>query len=124
MVGYLGRLNINGATGLILGDEPMMTTWRAESGKREGILLRWVAADREETLLKAVDEVSGAWAQDFEVSWTSGELTLFDSACEGTRLDDFLLIEVVPGRYRISSSIYKDSNGTEFIMHKMSLLAG
>lgn len=102
--GYLGKIDVGGGHALVLGDEPMATTFlETDEG---GILVRWFQADSEEELLTAVrnlDSPPETEEADF-LQWTEGPLLLFDSACPGAEVEeDRLVVDLPPGTYLVDA---------------------
>jgi hypothetical protein len=80
---YLGMLEVGPGRCLVLGDEPMATTFfPTEDG---GIIVRWIHGENEEDVIRAVQSVpEGAWKPTphrFDVG--TGRLLLSDSAFPG-----------------------------------------
>ena len=95
--GYLGNIDVGAGHALVLGDEPMPTTFLpAPTG---GVLVRWVHAETEKELLTAIQALeSFPNAEDTGfLQWPEGPLVLFDSACPGTKVGaDRLLVDLPP----------------------------
>ena len=83
---YLGVLAVGPGECLVLGDEPLATTFLPK--KDGGLIVRWVHAECEEDVVRAIQVVpENAWEPTphiFHVG--SGGLLLFDSACPGEEL--------------------------------------
>src|SRR5882724_11999130 len=51
---YIGLVDVGSGNGLVLGDEPMMTSWHSQNTV-EGILLRWQWAPNEKSVVNALN---------------------------------------------------------------------
>ena len=83
---YLGMLDVGAGTCLVLGDEPMATTFLPT--RDGGIFVRWVHAENEEDVMRGVRSVPESLWNRFPhtIEVGSGGLLLFDSACPGDDL--------------------------------------
>lgn len=121
--GYLGLIEVGGGTGLVLGDEPDMTTWwpPSSNGETDGMLVRWGCADSETDVLQALASVPRKVWEPTEITFKVGvePLCLFDSAYAGddVKEDKSLLINLQPGSYSISIGHYRLDERTELLLH-------
>jgi hypothetical protein len=124
---YLGLLNINNEDVLILGGEPMLTTFLISSGKP--VLARWYYGEDEvfvdETLLNIDLNSIDNWKFSLTINLTSDKQLLFDSAYSESMLNkqqqDYLQINIKSGEYKVSTSVYEPDNKTKLILHKLEM---
>src|SRR5262249_23615596 len=83
---YLGTLEVGSGRALILGDEPMETTFIPKLGG--GVLVRWMYAEKEDGVLRAVEMVPEfAWKPTpHQIEVAQSGFLIFDSACPGDAL--------------------------------------
>jgi hypothetical protein len=110
--GYIGLVPIGELHGLVLGDDPAMTTYLPA----ERLFLRWSAADDEDELMSAAHEAlrTGVeWDEDEDLVWSvDGPVVLFDAAWPGAELaaDNHLVVDLQPGRYRVRATYREDGD--------------
>ncbi|MFE1905994.1 Imm21 family immunity protein [Streptomyces gardneri] len=84
--------------------------------------VRWVAADDEEGLERAVEAAAGSaeWKDLFEIA-LGGRYTLLDSAASGSEVEEseVLHIDVPEGRYRVQSLLITPSDEAEFQLDRL-----
>ncbi|TDD87016.1 hypothetical protein E1293_08695 [Actinomadura darangshiensis] len=111
--GYIGLVDIGAGQGLVLGDEPALTTYLPD----QRLFLRWVAANSEEELVLAAKEAVRAFTWDEELAWdVDGPIVLFDSPWAGATPEpgNHLIIDLAPGRYRVRAG-YEEA-GTNWMI--------
>jgi hypothetical protein len=59
-----------------------------------------------------------------KMHFSNGKLILFDSACEGTNLDEKLQIELSKGWYEVETLLYEPDKQTSLILHRFSISFG
>ena len=128
--GWLGLLDIGAGQGLVLGDEPLSTTWQAPlaSGESDhdtsGILIRWVYGNSQAEVMEALKHVpETAWRDDGLLLCVGREpLYLLDAAYAGSELegDDHLTIHLPPGRYSIATAEYAPDSQTSLLLHRLT----
>ncbi|WP_089314466.1 Imm21 family immunity protein [Actinomadura mexicana] len=114
--GYVGLVGIGGGQGLVLGDEPAMTTYLP--GER--LFLRWAAADSETELLDAARKAVHGVEWEEELDWdVDGDVVLFDSAWPGATPEpgNHLNIDLAPGRYRVRAACTRDDRNWMILVH-------
>ena len=119
---YLGLIDVGPGKALVLGDEPLMTTWLPL--KDGGLLVRWVCADGEEALLAAAHRIPGDAYQDSGFSFTVGVAPLvLLAACESgeDKIYPRIEFELPPGRYGILTSQYEADASTSLICHRLQV---
>jgi len=117
---YVGLVDVNTGTGLVLDDEPLQTCWSALSAE-SGMLVRWVHADSEASVTNALRNVPASiWeVTRLRIRTESGKFLLFDSVLSGKEVEDSLLIAVRPGIYAIDSAEYRPDAKTCLILHRL-----
>ncbi len=122
---YVDVLSVGGKDGLVLGDEPMQTTWLPLEEGAGGLFVRWMYADDESLAiqhLKSIpDEIFELTSLQFHVR--QQKLLLFDSAAPGSEVqaEETLEIDLIPGTYSIETATFKPDNSTAFILHRLLL---
>jgi hypothetical protein len=127
---YIGLIEINTGKGLVLGDEPLLTAWYPDkNSKRAGAFIRWMHADDEQSVLRALDQALSAhdiWqTEDFTFPVGNHPLCLFGATFAGSELepDDCLTIELDAGIYSIATAIYKPDTRTAVVLHHLAINA-
>jgi len=105
-VGDVGTIRVGPGRGLVLGGDPLPTTWvvRGEGG----LLVRWLAAEDETSLLARANRIpEEAWKSTRRrIELPGGPLVLFRAAASGDRVGrDSLVLRVPPGTYRIEEAV-------------------
>jgi hypothetical protein len=124
---YVGVLKVGSSECLVLGDEPMATAFLpTEEG---GIIVRWVHADCEEDVLRAVQVLpENIWeSSSHGIDVGRGGLVLFDSAYAGDELPSTYVGEIIPwlriviprGTYEVSTADYRPNPLTRLILHRL-----
>ena len=123
---HAALLVVGDGTGLVLGDSPDATTWWPRSDSSGGILVRWHYAEDEGDVEKYMLVVPDLPTEEAIVEWTVTDTTiyLFDSAFSGDNVleglsNDYLTFELKPGRYVVSTSIYRPNDLTHFVLHRI-----
>lgn len=117
---YIGLIDVGGGKAIVLGDEPLMTTWLPLSDG--GLLVRWVYADDEESLIATARRVPDDAYRDS--GWTfsvdNSPLVLF-AACESSesRIYPRMEFHLPSGRYRILTSEYEEGGRSATICHRL-----
>jgi len=124
---YLGMLEVGPGRCLVLGDEPMATTFFPTADG--GIFVRWIHAENEQDVVRAVRSVpESLWARfpdTFEVG--IGGLLLLDSACQGDELRppsaagifSWMKLSVPKGTYQVYTADYQPDEWTHLILHRL-----
>jgi hypothetical protein len=118
---YIGAIDVGNGKGLVLGDEPLMTTWLPQSNG--GLLVRWVFADTEEALISAALNMPNERYEDSGVSFVVGDSPLvLLAACESSEDQIYPRIEfnMAPGHYRILTGKY-ECDETGLICHRLEM---
>jgi hypothetical protein len=123
---YISAKDVDSGRAIVLGDEPLSTTWWTSTNKKQSFLVRWDCAENETAViesLKYLPEIS--WQKtDVEFQVKEGKLILFDSACSGSNIDDCLRIEISKARYAIEMLHYKPDNQTSLILYRFGNATG
>lgn len=126
--GYLGVLKVGRGDGLVLGDEPMMTAWRPDASQEGGLLVRWVFAESEASVIDSLRRLPEDIWQPTEIVFSidSAPLYLFDAAvAEDPPANDdegggYLVIDLLPGRYAVVTGLYAPDAKTSLVLHRLS----
>ena len=118
---YLGLIGVGPGLALVLGDEPMQTAWRPllESG---AMLIRWHWANDEDSVVKALSDLSNAiWQSSDLILPVSGDpLILFDSASPGSDIEKSLEIDLPKRQYSIDTAHYQPNKETSLFLHRLT----
>jgi hypothetical protein len=127
---YLGILEVGPGRCLVLGDEPMATTFfPIEEG---GVFVRWIYAENEEDVVRAVRSVPESLWERFPQTFDVGKagLLLLDSACPGDDLRpplakgiySWMKLSVPNGTYQVYTADYEPDDRTHLILHRLQRL--
>lgn len=124
--GWLGLTIINNEKVLVLGDEPISTTFFFSAEKP--VLARWFYGENKEfvnnlILSMDIDSIDN-WEFALEFNVMSDKQFLFDSACSRNMLneEEYLEINLKSGVYKVSTAIYKPNDKTQLILHKFEII--
>jgi len=129
---YLGVLACGPGECLVLGDEPMQTTFLPM--KDCGLIVRWMWAECEEDVIRVIQSVpQSVWeATLHRLHVGGGVLLLFDSAYPGDDLPTtsvgtnipWLKVSVPSGTYEIDTADYQPDEQTRLILHRLRRSCG
>lgn len=122
---YKALLKVEHGYGLVL-PEPAITAWWPVIEKQSGYLVRWGYAEDQNDVQKWMSVVPELPTVEEALEWmiTDPRIYLFDSAYSGQDVldgmsDDFLVFELLPGRYTVSTALYQPDNSTLFVLHRI-----
>jgi hypothetical protein len=97
--GPLAVIDVNGREALVLGGEPLTTTWVPQ--RDGGVLVRGVGSDSRPPSLPSSQTLAGIQWQAMDVRVTSRESSwvLLDAACPGWEIDYSCAVSLHPGTY-------------------------
>lgn len=129
---YLGLLDIDTGQGLILGGEPLSTTWQTAAAASDddagGLVIRWVYVNSETDVIAALEHVPQSTWQDESLVFSVRHqpLYLLDAASPGGELqgDDHLTIHLPAGIYSIATAEYEPDDHTSLILHRLTRISG
>lgn len=118
---WLGLSQINDENVLVLGDEPVITTFFFSADKF--ILVRWIYGENKESVnnfILTLDTETINWEFILEFNITSDKQFLFDSACSRNMLneEEYLEINLQQGMYKVSTATYQPDDKTHLLLHK------
>jgi hypothetical protein len=123
--GFLGRIPVGAEEALVLGDDPMATTWLATERHDSGMLVRCLCADDLDEALDSAKRIPDVAFNDegtFRV--TGPRLLLFDAAFAGRNVrkypTEYLTIELIPGLYRVATAIFQPNVESSMVVHRLS----
>jgi hypothetical protein len=120
---YLGLIDVGPGVGLVLGDEPAQTAWWPFASERGGILVRWIAADDEQSVIQHLKNLplTRFPMPILSMMVPEGPLILFDSAFPGHRIDQgySAQIKLPPQLYGVATWVYSEADKISLILHKL-----
>ncbi|MBK9171636.1 MAG: hypothetical protein IPM28_01305 [Chloracidobacterium sp.] len=120
--GYVGLIYSNEEPVIVLGQEPLFTTWYSNSSS-EGTIVRCVWANdlkSTETEFYAFESLTGWENTDVVVDFPNGHLVLFDSSAYGSNMEEWIEVKLDPGRYFIKTLFFEADESTKFLLHRFS----
>jgi Immunity protein 21 len=106
---------------VLLGDEPDRTALVAGHSASQVLIVRWRWAESEESLLSGLLAAVAAGTLPFvsagQLATTAEEYLLFDSACSGAQLDNYLSASLQAGSYLLETAIFKPDSATFALVH-------
>jgi hypothetical protein len=126
---FIGVISVGTDEGVVLGDEPMRTAWIPYHSGNGGIVVRWVFGESEEEFLNWIDKIPESLFQaEGAFNVKEPRLLLFDSAAAGcnvaTRPEEYLSIELQPGRYQIRTAVFRPDKRSCMVVHSLELCSG
>jgi hypothetical protein len=112
-IGEIGCVEIKGGTALVLGDEPLRTTWLPRP--QGGMFVRWIAADDEASALGATDMGADATWSPTGCTFTTagGAHVLFAASVPGRNAkEDSLTFDLREGDYDVSSAVLEQGSAS------------
>ncbi|MBL7710699.1 MAG: hypothetical protein JNJ86_16635 [Chitinophagaceae bacterium] len=125
---YLGFIQIKNESALILGDEPLPTTFFKSSDTEVGIARIYNTDNRDyldEWLLNLNISTIDNWKFNFTINFNSDKQYLFDAAIDGKRLEnqkrdnDFLSVQLTPGQYKVFTTTSEPSSSTKLFLIRL-----
>ena len=107
----------------VLGDEPDLTTVSMLS-PTEFLIVRWRYADREEDILGALGDLEETDVETnsaCEIDIPAGKCALFDSAFDLQSTPDSIDIEMIGGRYTVTTQLAEPNRDSCFLVHRFRL---
>jgi hypothetical protein len=119
---YIQRLRCNEGDILVLGDEPLQSTFILME-KGELAIARWIylqPRQNAETILKmAVMEADEICAPPIHFNINYGELILFDAACDGIQeCKRYIKANLQQGRYVVTTEKRERNRMFSFLIHR------
>lgn len=120
---YAGVIDVSDGNGLVLGDEPMSTSWWPAPALRGGMFVRWNCGESDEAVLRHLRDLSDKWFEPTSLVFRvdDPEHCLFDSASPGQRIrqDESIKVMLAMGLYAIDTALYKPDSQTFLVIHKL-----
>ena len=119
----VGTVPVGSGEGLVLGDEPLATTWWPSEAVQGGLLVRWEYAEADAMVRRWISAVPAhlAWAPGVRFRFDEGPLVLFDSAEPG--LDPLgvrLEITLEAGTYEVQTTRWRPDASTSLLLHRLT----
>jgi len=126
---YIGLIDIGKEYGVVLGGEPLQTTWLPYQAASGGMVVRWVFGESESEFLNWIDTIPEAmFRADRTFNVNGPKLLLFDSAVAGRNVkkmpQEYLSIELEPGIYEIKTAIYQPDARNSMVVHRFERCHG
>ena len=125
---YIDVINAGSGKAIVLGEEPAATSWWPYPEASGGLFVRWVWADDDDRVVKAIKVFSEELWQpaNLNIEVVAGPLVLFDSVCSGSDPDCLrtgckIQLDLHSGVYSVSTANYRPNDDTWLIMHRLSL---
>jgi Immunity protein 21 len=123
---WLGRLVVGSGEALVLGGDPMATTWLGAEALDGGMLVRWLFAENEAEVL---DNVRALPATAFQsqglFSIGESKLLLFDSAFAGRNVrkypTEYLAMQLKRGDYEVGTAVHESDDRMYVVVHRLHL---
>lgn len=122
----IGALSVGSRTCLVLGGEPLDTTWLKGARCGGGILCRWMCAESDTEAESALEQ---AWSQQFvdtglSLTVRDSAWLLTDCAIPGPKVkaNEVLSFSLEHGKYNVQMCTYQPDAVTEFILVRLRLV--
>ena len=121
---YVGTIPVDSEYGLVFGEVPHSTAWLNLSGKNDGIIVRWEFGENESEVIEALSNLPDVEWEDtgVEIEFSDDKLILFDSAFDGTQIDESLEIKMPEGKYKVQTFHYAPNKQTSLILHRFQAI--
>jgi len=123
---YVGLIQVGTQHALVLGGEPMSTTWVRTDGEAVGMFVRWIYAEDDAAVELALAQIPSTIFKGATVRATlqSKEYWLLDSAIDGAWPDfsDFVKVVLAPGDYDVETAVYSPNPETCLVLNRLVLL--
>ncbi len=118
----LGLLTVGTGYGLVLGDEPLSTTWQPDNARRGGMIVHWRYGPDGPTTIAALARLpDDIWnLEAFSLPLPSGQAKVFDSAHGGERERATLTLTLIPGTYRLETAEYAPGADLALLLHRLT----
>jgi len=115
----IGTVAIAGRDVLVLGDQPHRTSWLSDS--HGGLLVRWVYADSERSVLGALSSLPEELFEDTGVTiLVEGPCRLVDSADPGnSAITPGVEVPISPGTYRVETGLLDAGSEVRLLLHRL-----
>lgn len=121
IVDYLGLIDVGRGHALVIDARPMATTWwsGAQHG-RGGMLVRYIYADDEPTLLRQLTHVPDSLWQPTGIVFNSGKPPqyLFDPLYAGSEVTSYITTDLRPDQYAIDTAWFEPDRTTNLLLHR------
>ena len=120
----VGLIDVGPGQGLVLGDEPLATTWISSPNGSGGILVRCRFSQGDEEIQEVLNSQLNAqsWEEGPVVTFDGSPLVLFDAAAPGTSIESRLVAPLAKGTYRVGTLDYTPHAEVSLLLHRLTLL--
>jgi hypothetical protein len=118
---FVGAIEIGEGFGLVLGDEPLATTW-ISLGPTAGVLARWRFGPSHEAVERSLISVAdlAGWQESLVFHLTSRPSVLLDAAEPGSeRMGRRLVIDLTPGQYVVETLEFRPEAEIALLLHRL-----
>lgn len=120
----VGAIPVGAGAAVVLGDEPLATTWRPLPGVPGGAIVRWRHAPSREHARRRLEALCRL---DFEptdcvLETASGRVALFDAAVPGASFEadgTGAWLDLPAGRYRVGVREWRPDPETALLLHPL-----
>jgi Immunity protein 21 len=123
---YAGLIDVGLGQGLVLGGEPLATTWFHPhvGDHRTQLLVRWMYADDEAQIRSSLETIPEDIWEPVPGAFAIGAhlLYLFDSAFSGSEVGTAacpcLITELPNGLYTVFTGVFQPDDDTSLVLHR------
>jgi hypothetical protein len=119
----VGTVPVGDGEGLVLGDEPLATTWWPAEEIQGGFLVRWEYAEADSVVRRWMSAlpVHLGWQPSVRYRFDKGPLLLFDSAEPGLDpLGPRLEIALRGDTYEVQTRRWRPDASTSLLLHRLT----
>ncbi|HSI20135.1 MAG TPA: Imm21 family immunity protein [Verrucomicrobiae bacterium] len=116
---FLSKIPCADASVLVLGDEPMQSTFVERNGQI--VIVRWIACksyEEADSAIAALPSSLSSIEDEISYSITGGSIFMFDSAAILSEADLTTSISCSSGLYKVTTERYIDKGTFDFLVHR------
>lgn len=120
--GELGVVPVGLGQGLVVGGEVLETAWVADASANGGVFVRWVFANSDHDVERALARVpaDSFGRVDFVFTMGSEGARLFDSAMPGEDIvTRSIRVRLRPARYAVQTARFEPDEDTHLVLHRL-----
>jgi hypothetical protein len=119
----VGTVPVGSGEALVLGDEPLATTWWPLSDAASGVLVRWEYASDDAAVAGWLARIPERlpWETGAHFAFVDHDLVLFDAAEPGRDpLGARLEFTLSPGAFVVESARWRPDSATSLLLHRLT----